>query len=101
MASGGKRTGWRASETWNTRPLRGLQSRGAHSLGALASANATSEELYLLQKFMRALGSNNIDHRIHQCDFSDEAEVPVFPWLGLPIHELEQLDAALIVGGNP
>ncbi|OGT87615.1 MAG: NADH-quinone oxidoreductase subunit G [Gammaproteobacteria bacterium RIFCSPLOWO2_12_FULL_52_10] len=78
-----------------------ITARGAHSLGALASANATSEELYLLQKFMRALGSNNIDHRIHQCDFSDEAEAPLFPWLGLPIQELEQLDAALIVGGNP
>ncbi|MBF8270489.1 MAG: NADH-quinone oxidoreductase subunit G, partial [Gammaproteobacteria bacterium] len=78
-----------------------IAASGAHSLGALASANATSEELYLLQKFMRALGSNNIDHRIHQCDFSDDAEAPVFPWLGLPIQELEQLDAALIIGGNP
>jgi NADH-quinone oxidoreductase subunit G len=78
-----------------------IQNQGAAGVGALASAAATAEELYLLQKFMRALGSNNIDHRTRQRDFSDQASAPVFPWLGLPIQELERLDAALIIGGNP
>jgi NADH-quinone oxidoreductase subunit G len=75
--------------------------RGADSLGALASANASTEELYLLQKFMRALGSNNIDHRTRQRDFSDQDAAPIYPWLGLSIRDLERVDAALIIGGNP
>jgi len=78
-----------------------IAARGSDALGALASANATTEELYLLQKFIRAMGSNNIDHRTRQRDFSDQAAAPLFPWLGLPIQELERVDAALIIGGNP
>lgn len=70
-------------------------------MGALVSASATTEELYLLQKFMRAMGSNNIDHRLQQIDFSDQEQAPVFPWLGQTISELEQIDAALVIGGNP
>jgi len=78
-----------------------LESGGPEQLGALASANASTEELYLLQKFMRAVGSNNIDHRLQQIDFSDQEAAPLFPWLGQSIQELEQLDAALVIGGYP
>lgn len=73
---------------------------GPEQLGALASASATLEELYLLQKFMRGVGSHNIDHRLRQSDFSDQAHVPAFPWLGQSISALEQVDAVLIVGSN-
>ncbi|MFQ5660216.1 MAG: NADH-quinone oxidoreductase subunit NuoG [Gammaproteobacteria bacterium] len=70
-------------------------------IGALASATCTTEELYLLQKFVRGVGSNNIDHRLQQGDFSDQETAPVFPWLGQTIVELQQLDAALVIGGYP
>ena len=73
---------------------------GAEKIGALVSATASTEELYLLQKIMRDLGSNNIDHRLGQIDFSDQSAAPAFPWLGQSISDLENLDAALIVGGN-
>jgi len=78
-----------------------INSKGAEAIGALASANATTEELYLLQKILRALGSNNVDHRLHQVDFTDQDNAPVFPWLGQTIQGLEQLDAVLVIGGNP
>src|SRR5256885_1134246 len=39
-----------------------IQAHGADQFGALASSIATTEELYLLQKFTRALGSANVDH---------------------------------------
>ena len=69
-------------------------------LGVLASASATLEELYLAQKLGRALGSNNIDHRLGQTDFQTDAAAPVMPWLGMQLNDLESLDAALFVGTN-
>ncbi len=72
----------------------------ASSIGALASAMATVEELYLLQKVMRGIGSQNIDHRIRQVDFSDQNEAPLFPYLGQAIVDLENCDAALVIGSH-
>jgi NADH-quinone oxidoreductase subunit G len=78
-----------------------LAAHGPESLGALASPISTLEEFYLLQKLMRALGSGNVDHRLRQTDFSDDAAAPLFPSLGRPIAELEYLDGALLIGANP
>ncbi|MEY2876032.1 MAG: hypothetical protein RLZZ373_3403 [Pseudomonadota bacterium] len=69
---------------------------GAASIGALASATSTSEELYLLGEFMRGLGSQNIDHRLRHADFRTEAGA--VRWLGLPVAELSTLDRALVIG---
>ena len=69
-------------------------------LGVLASPSVTLEELYLSQKLGRALGSNNIDHRLGQLDFSVQDSAPVMPWLGMQLSDLETLDAALLVGSN-
>jgi len=46
------------------------------------------------------LGSGNIDFRLRQSDFSDQEIAPVMPWLGQNIEQLEQLDAALLIGSN-
>ena len=78
----------------------GLKSAG-DQLGTLVSPIATLEEQYLAQKITRAMGSHNIDHRLHQRDFSDQNNAPVMPWLGMAIDELDDLDAALVIGGNP
>ncbi|VVE68300.1 NADH dehydrogenase [Pandoraea captiosa] len=69
---------------------------GADGLAALASPHATVEELHLLQKFVRALGSDNIDFRLRQTDVSGGTQGA--PWLGLPIAELDTLQSALVVG---
>ena len=69
-------------------------------LGALASPNSTLEELYLLQKLMRGLGSSNVDHRLRQSDFRDQSEMPLTPGLGTSIAELEQADTILLLGSN-
>ena len=45
------------------------EKHGAQGIGALASPHSTLEELYLLQKLMRGLGSGNVDHRLRQSDF--------------------------------
>ena len=73
---------------------------GAQHLGALCSPSSTLEEMYLLQKVWRALGSSNLDHRLRQMDFSDQDQAPLYPWLGQSIEHLEQVDAALLIGSN-
>ncbi len=77
-----------------------LGERSPAQVGTLASPTATLEDLYLLQKFMRGIGSNNIDHRLRQLDFTDQEQAPLFPWLGGTIAELERVDAAFLIGSN-
>jgi NADH-quinone oxidoreductase subunit G len=69
-------------------------------VGALASPSSTTEELYLLNRIMRGIGSHNIDHRLRQRDDRDQAADPAYPSLGLPIADVEKLDALLVVGSN-
>ena len=71
------------------------------SIGALAAPSSTCEEFFLLQRLIRGLGSQHIDHRLRQQDFSGDASEPMFPTLGCSLAALEQADAVLIVGGYP
>ncbi|WP_353189972.1 NADH-quinone oxidoreductase subunit NuoG [Pandoraea pnomenusa] len=73
-----------------------IRDHGADAVAALASPHATLEELHLLQKFVRALGSDNVDFRLRQTDVSGGSQGT--PWLGLPIAELDKLQSALVVG---
>lgn len=69
---------------------------GAEQIGALASPHSTLEELFLLQKLVRGIGSDNVDFRLRQSDFS--AKPTGAPWLGLPIADVSLLQRALVVG---
>ncbi|MET0659261.1 MAG: NADH-quinone oxidoreductase subunit NuoG, partial [Steroidobacteraceae bacterium] len=79
---------------------RAVKQHGPAQIGALANPSATLEELYLLSKLVRSLGSSNLDHRLRRTDFSDQADDPIYPWLGATLPELEQMDSLLIVGSN-
>ncbi len=88
---------------WDTalqQAVKGMQAISADQRAAWVSPNATLEEHYLLQKLMRGMGSGNIDHRLRQTDFSDQDIAPVMPWLGQNIEDLENLNAALLIGSN-
>ncbi len=71
---------------------------GGESLAALASPQSTLEELYLLQKLTRGLGSGSVDFRPRRRDFSADGKLGGIPWLGLKLSEIKDLDAALVVG---
>ncbi len=71
---------------------------GTEGIGALGSPHATVEELHLLAKLMRGLGSQNVDHRTRQADFSSAPAPGHARWLGRPIAELTTLDRALVIG---
>ena len=69
--------------------------------GMLMSPSAANEEYFLAQALMRGLGSGNIDHRLRQVDFSDDAAAPAVPVFEMPVAELDFADAVLLVGCNP
>lgn len=72
---------------------------GANSIGALGSAHSTVEELHLLAKLVRTLGSENIDFRTRHADFSTGAQgSSSVRWLGTSIASLSNLQSALVVG---
>lgn len=73
---------------------------GAKSIGAIGSSYSTCEELYLLQKLIRAVGSNNIDHRVRQSDFRGDKYMQGAPWLGNSITQLSHLKSVLVVGST-
>ncbi|MDX2460562.1 MAG: NADH-quinone oxidoreductase subunit NuoG, partial [Gammaproteobacteria bacterium] len=75
-------------------------SLGPAAIGALATAQATSEELYLLQKLLRSLGSGNVDFRLRQMDFSADSAHNGVPWLGMKVADLNSLDRILVIGSN-
>ncbi|MDW3095093.1 MAG: NADH-quinone oxidoreductase subunit NuoG [Gammaproteobacteria bacterium] len=77
-----------------------LKKYDADDVGFLISPNQSNEELYLTQKIARALGVNNIDHRVNQIDFQHQDSDPAFPWLGQNIANLEKQDAILIIGSD-
>jgi NADH-quinone oxidoreductase subunit G len=71
---------------------------GAAAIGALAGPQATLEELHLMQKLVRALGSENVDFRLRQSDFSADGRRAGIPWLGMAVADLASPDRVLVVG---
>jgi NADH-quinone oxidoreductase subunit G len=70
---------------------------GANSIGTLASPHSTLEELYLAASLMRGLGSENIDYRLRNAEFTAPSAIR---WLGTSIASLSQLQRVLVVGSN-
>lgn len=77
-----------------------IAEQSADKFGALASPNSTVEEFYLLQKIVRSLGSPHIDHRLRAIDNADQQAMPLFPGLSSTLTEIENCDAALLIGSN-
>ncbi|CAG0988055.1 NADH-quinone oxidoreductase subunit G [Burkholderiales bacterium] len=71
---------------------------GGNAIGVLASPHATLEELALVARLARGLGSESVDHRLRQSDFSDDGALAGVPWLGMPIAEVGAQDRVLVVG---
>ena len=71
---------------------------GAAGIGALATPHSTVEELHLLAKLVRGLGSENIDHRTRHADLSNTALSGSARWLGASIVSLSTLQSAFVIG---
>ncbi len=73
---------------------------GAAALGMLTHPASTLEECYLLARLAEGLATPNIDHRLRQRDFRDQASDPTAPGLGLDLSAVDTLDALLVIGSN-
>ncbi|MBQ5962385.1 NADH-quinone oxidoreductase subunit NuoG [Massilia sp. ZL223] len=92
-------TDWQTALEYVAHGLRNIRhEHGADSIAAVATASSTLEELYLLNKAVRGIGSDNIDFRLRQSDFGLTGQVT--PWLGMPIAALSKLKRALVIGSN-
>jgi NADH-quinone oxidoreductase subunit G len=89
---------WQAALEYVATGLRQIKTdHGAASLGALVSPHSSVEELYLAGSLMRAMGSQNIDHRLRHAQFTTGEGVR---WLGTSIASLSDLQRVLVVGSN-
>ena len=76
-----------------------LEQQGPDQIAALVSPSATLEECYILQKWLREMGSHHIDHRFRQQDFSDQ-HLGRFPSLGRSLADIDNCQAFLLVGSH-
>jgi NADH-quinone oxidoreductase subunit G len=89
-------TDWQSALDYVAHSLKTIVAEsGPESIGALAHPISSIEELHLLQKIIRGLGSNQIDTRLRQSDIKGAASAA---WLGMPISQLSELDRVLMIG---
>ncbi|MFZ6774509.1 NADH-quinone oxidoreductase subunit NuoG [Undibacterium sp. SXout7W] len=90
-------TDWQTALEYVAHGLRNVKhEHGAHAIAAVAAPSATLEELTLLQRVVRGLGSDNVDFRLRQSDFTLNSSVK--PWLGTSIAKFAQLKNVLVIG---
>jgi NADH-quinone oxidoreductase subunit G len=70
---------------------------GAASIGTLVSPHSTLEELYLAASLMRGLGSDSIDYRLRNAEFTSTQGVR---YLGTTIAALSDLQRVLVIGSS-
>ncbi|MBS1169570.1 MAG: dehydrogenase [Burkholderiaceae bacterium] len=90
-------TDWATALEYVAHALDDIRSEhGGDAIAALASPHSTLEELALLKKVLRGLGSDHVDCRLRQSDFALDGKIA--PWLGMPIAEFGQLQDVFIIG---
>jgi NADH-quinone oxidoreductase subunit G len=89
---------WQTALEYVVKGLKGIKAdHGAKSIGALVSPHSTIEELHLAGALVRGLGSENIDCRLRNAQFT---QFEGARWLGTSIASLSNLQGALVIGSN-
>jgi NADH-quinone oxidoreductase subunit G len=93
-----KEVDWQTALEYVANGLKQIKAdHSASAIGALLSPHSTLEELYLATQLVRGLGSDNVDARLRNAEFSKAEGVR---HLGTSIASLSSLQSALIVGSN-
>jgi len=93
-----KSVDWQTALEYVANGLKQIKSEhGAASIGALVSPHSTLEELSLASALMRGLGSENIDYRLRNAEFTPHEGVR---YLGTSIASLTELQNVLVIGSN-
>ena len=92
-------TDWQTALAMAADNLKALKSKhGPEQIAGLISPTSTLEEAYLFQKLLQGLGTNNIDHRLRQQDFTgNDADYNHQNW---SLADIEQSDDIVLVGCN-
>lgn len=92
-----KTTDWQTALEYVAHGLRNIRhEHSADSIAALATPYSTLEELSLLQKMIRGLGSENVDFRLRQSDGVGDRSFT--PWLGMSIDAFSHLKRVFVIG---
>jgi NADH-quinone oxidoreductase subunit G len=75
-----------------------IEKDGADAISAVVSESSTSEEMFLMKKLLKSVGSTNIDGRIRQ--YADIAGVSSGKGLNCSLEEIENSDFVLVFGSN-
>ncbi len=90
-------TDWQTALQYVSHGLRNIRyEHGADAIAALATPYSTLEELSLLQKLVRGLGSDNVDFRLRQTDTI--ADPKFIPWLGMSVEAFSELKRVFVIG---
>jgi NADH-quinone oxidoreductase subunit G len=90
-------TDWQSALEYVAHGLRNIKhEHGADAIAALGTGHSTLEELHLLQKMVRGIGSDNVDFRLRQSDFAMDGRMT--PWLGMSINDFGKLARVFVIG---
>ena len=90
-------TDWQTALEYVAHGLRNIRhEHSVDSIAALATPYSTLEELTLLQKMIRGLGSENVDFRLRQSDAVGDSSFT--PWLGMSIDAFSHLKRVFVIG---
>ena len=101
-----RKVSWDEAVGFAAQRFRGIQEEhGRHSIGAITSSRCTNEEVYLIQKMVRAgFGNNNVDTCARVCHsptgfglkttLGESAGTQTFA-------SVEKTDVAIVMGANP
>ncbi len=94
-----KEVDWQTALEYVAHGLRNIRhEHGADAIASLAAPYATLEELSLLAKVTRGLGSGNVDFRLRQSAAINDTNL--VPWLGMSIADFSRLKRAFIIGSH-
>jgi NADH-quinone oxidoreductase subunit G len=92
---------WRVALEFVATELKRIREQhGPASIGMLSTPHQTLEEMFLLGKLARDLGSGNVDFRLRQADFAADGRSAGTPWLGMKVADVSGLDRVLVIGSS-
>ena len=93
-----KSVDWQTALEYVANGLKQIKSEhGASAIGALVSPHCTLEELHLAKKLVSGIGSENIDYRLRNADFTSPEGVR---YLGTSIASLSDVQRVLVIGSS-
>jgi NADH-quinone oxidoreductase subunit G len=94
-----KAVDWQTALEYVAQGVRSIRDQhGSDAIASVAAPYATLEELILLAKLTRELGSDHIDFRLRQS--ASIADATFVPWLGMPIAEVGKLQRVFVIGSH-